>query len=202
MNEWIEQGTQWLIDFTQLEGMSILMITIPLAVVQGIVGIFPFATLVMLNISVLGIAEGLLASWIAGTVAGMVVYLLCKYLFADWFERKWFKKMQKYEKWQKSLDRYGVWVVIFLRTVPIMPNNLISFMSAVSNLKIRSYTWSNMIGNLSSIWMFGILSASIVFPVMDLRKLILSYVVFIILLLIAFIVRHRQINKRERGMMS
>lgn len=202
MNEWIEQGTQWLIDFTQLEGMSILMITIPLAVVQGIVGIFPFATLVMLNISVLGIAEGLLASWIAGTVAGMVVYLLCKYLFADWFERKWFKKMQKYEKWQKSLDRYGVWVVIFLRTVPIMPNNLISFMSAVSNLKIRSYTWSNMIGNLSSIWMFGILSASIVFPGMDLRKLILSYVVFIILLLIAFIVRHRQINKRERGMMS
>ncbi|MNN60137.1 SNARE associated Golgi protein [compost metagenome] len=132
----------------------------------------------------------------------MVVYLLCKYLFADWFERKWFKKMQKYEKWQKSLNRYGVWVVIFLRTVPIMPNNLISFMSAISNLKIRSYTWSNMIGNLSSIWMFGILSASIVFPGMDLRKLILSYIVFIFLLLMAFIVRHRQINKRERGMMS
>ncbi|MNO36255.1 SNARE associated Golgi protein [compost metagenome] len=202
MNEWIEHGAQWLIDLTQLEGMSILLITIPLAVIQGTIGIFPFATLVMLHISVLGIVEGLLASWIAGTVAGMVVYLLCKFLFADWFERKWFKRLQKYERWQKSLDRYGVWVVIFLRTIPIMPNNLISFMSAVSNLKIRSYTWSNMIGNLSSIWMFGILSASIVFPGMDLRKLILAYVVFIVLLLIAFFVRQRKMMNKDRGMMA
>ncbi|SDE62213.1 hypothetical protein SAMN04488542_101180 [Fontibacillus panacisegetis] len=31
LNKWIEQGTQRLIDFTRLEGMSILMITIPFA---------------------------------------------------------------------------------------------------------------------------------------------------------------------------
>lgn len=202
MNEWIEQITQWLIEVTQLQGFSILLITIPLAIIQGTIGIFPFATLVMLHISVLGIGKGLIASWIAGAIAGMVVYLLCKYLFADWFERKWFHKLQKYEKWQKSLDQYGVWAVIFLRTIPIMPNNLISFMSAISNLNIRSYTWSNIVGNLSSIWLFGILSASIVFPGMDLRILILSYVVFIVLLLVAFLIRYRKISKKDRGMLA
>lgn len=200
MNEWIEQFTGWLLEVPQIEGFWILLITIPLALIQGIIGIFPFATIVMLNISVLGVMNGLLASWIAGSVAGMAVYMICKFLFSDWFNRRWLSKLQKYERWQKSLNRYGVWAVIFLRTVPIMPNNLISFMSAVSNLKTISYTWSNIIGNLSSIWLFGILSASIVFPNMDLRLLILSYAIFLLALLAAFFVRQRFMMKKDRGM--
>ncbi|MDN4070505.1 VTT domain-containing protein [Paenibacillus vini] len=200
MNEWIEQFTGWLLEVTQIEGFWILLITIPLALIQGIIGIFPFATIVMVNISVLGVMNGLLASWIAGSVAGMAVYMICKFLFSDWFNRRWLSKLQKYERWQKSLNRYGVWAVIFLRTVPIMPNNLISFMSAVSSLKTISYTWSNMIGNLSSIWLFGILSASIVFPNMDLRLLILSYAIFLLALLAAFFVRQRFMMKKDRDM--
>ena len=200
MNEWIKQLTDWFLETTHLGGYSILLLTIPLAVVQGIFGVFPFATIVMLHISLLGIMNGLLASWIAGTAAGMIVYLMCGYFFADWFNRKWMGKLQKYEKWQKGLDRYVVWAVIFLRTVPIMPNNLISFMSAISNLKMRSYTWSNLVGNLSSIWLFGILSASIVFPGVNLRELIVSYAVFLIVLGIVFVVRNRSISNKKSGM--
>ncbi|WP_410769082.1 TVP38/TMEM64 family protein [Fontibacillus sp. BL9] len=200
MNDWIEQITGWLLEVTQIDGFWILLITLPLALLQGIVGVFPFATLVMLHISVLGVANGLLASWIAGSVAGMAVYLISKFMFSDWFNRKWLSKLQKYERWQKSLDRYGVWAVIFLRTIPIMPNNLISFMSAVSNLKTVSYTWSNIVGNLSSIWLFGILSASIVFPGMDLRLLILSYAGFLLVLLGIFFIRQRMMTKKDRGM--
>lgn len=200
MNELIEHFTGWLLEITGLTGFGILLITLPLALIQGIVGVFPFATLVMLHISVLGVKEGLLASWVAGSFAGMVVYLLCKFLFADRFHRRWLSKLHKYEKWQKSLDRYGVWAIIFLRTIPIMPNNLISFMSAISNIKTRSYTWSNIVGNLSSIWLFGIFSASIVFPGMDLRVLMLSYIVFLIVLLALFFVRQRLLLKKDRGM--
>ncbi|MGG6313841.1 TVP38/TMEM64 family protein [Paenibacillus macerans] len=202
MNEWIKQITDWFLETTQLSGYSILLLTIPLAVVQGIFGFFPFATLVMLHISLLGIMNGLLASWIAGTAAGLIVYLLCRYFFTGWFNRKWMNKLKKYEKWQKGLDRYGVWAVIFLRTVPIMPNNLISFMSAVSDLKPASYVWSNLVGNLSSIWLFGILSAPIVFPGMDLRELIFSYAGFLLVLGIVFFVRNRNMTKKDRGMMT
>jgi len=200
LNGWIEQWTNWLIEATQLGGFSILLITIPLALIQGTIGIFPFATIVLLHISVLGIADGLVASWIAGTSAGMIVYLLCGYLFSDWFNRKWMNKLQKYEKWQRGLERYGVWAVIFLRTLPIMPNNLISFMSAISNMKLSSYTWSNMVGNLSGIWLYGILSASVIFPDTDLRKLIISYVVFLVVLSIIFWIRNRNMIKHDHSM--
>ncbi|MNH45402.1 hypothetical protein D3C79_1078320 [compost metagenome] len=73
-------------------------------------------------------------------------------------------------------------------------------MSAISNLKMRSYTWSNLVGNLSSIWLFGILSASIVFPGVNLRELIVSYAVFLIVLGIVFVVRNRSISNKKSGM--
>lgn len=197
MNEWIGQITDWFLAATSLGGYSVLLLTIPLAVIQGLFGFFPFATLVLLHISLLGIAEGLFASWIAGTSAGLIVYLLCRYWFTDWFNRKWLHKLKKYERWQKGLERYGVWAVIFLRTIPIMPNNIISFMSAISNLKLSSYTWSNMVGNLSSIWLFGLISAPIVFPGVNLSELVLSYVVFLLVLGVAFIIRQRTITNKE-----
>lgn len=202
MSEWIEQITAWLLEATQLSGYGILVITLPLGLAQGIFGVFPFATLVMLHISALGVTQGLFASWIVGTAAGMIVYWLCKSTFTDWISRKWMYKLEKYEKWQRSLERYGVWAVIFLRTIPIMPNNLISFMAAISKLNMRSYAWSNAVGNLSSIWLFGILSASIVFPNMDLRQLIFSYVLFLIVLLTVFFIRQRHMRKSERKGMT
>jgi uncharacterized membrane protein YdjX (TVP38/TMEM64 family) len=202
LNEWVKEITDWFLETTQLGGYSILLLTIPLAVVQGLFGFFPFATIVMLHLSLLGITNGLFASWIAGTAAGMVVYLMCRYFFADWFHRRWLVKLQKYEKWQKGLDRYGVWAVIFLRTIPIMPNNLISFMSAISNLKLHSYVWSNLVGNLSSIWLFGILSASIVFPGVNLQDLIFSYVLFLLVLGVIFVIRNRILSKKKEGMRS
>lgn len=197
MNEWISQIADWFLATTSLGGYSVLLLTIPLAVIQGLFGFFPFATLVLLHISLLGIAEGLLASWIAGSLAGLIVYLLCGYWFTDWFNRKWMHKLKKYEKWQKGLDRYGVWAVIFLRTIPIMPNNIISFMSAISSLKLRSYAWSNMVGNLSSIWLFGLISAPIVFPGVNLSRLVLSYVLFLLTLSVVFILRQRTITNKE-----
>ena len=202
MNEWIEQISEWFLETTQLSGFYILMLTIPLALLQGLIGFFPFATVVMLHISLLGIRNGLLASWIAGTIAGQVVYWLCRYFFTDWVNRKWMHRLKKYEKWQRGLDRYGVWAVIFLRTIPIMPNNLISFMSAISDMMSKSYAWSNLIGNLSGIWLYGILSAPIVFPGMNVRMLIYSYIVFLLILIVVFMIRNSSISKNDRGMMT
>jgi uncharacterized membrane protein YdjX (TVP38/TMEM64 family) len=194
INDWID----WLLKATHLEGLSILLVTIPLAVIQGFLGIFPFATLIMLHISILGLAEGLFASWLAGSVAAIVVYLICRYFFSEWFNRKWLKRMQRYEKWQKYFNMHGVWAIILLRTLPIMPNNLISFMSAVSSIKTSSYIWSSLLGNLSHIWLFGIISSSIVKPSLDIRLLIGSYAVFCVTLIAIFIAQNfKSLTKRE-----
>ncbi|GIP35218.1 TVP38/TMEM64 family protein [Paenibacillus sp. J2TS4] len=201
MQATIEQWIEWLLEVTQLEGYSILLITAPLAVIQGFFGFFPFATLIVLHLTAFGLGQGLLASWMVGTLASVVVFSVCRYFFFDWFNRRWGKKLQKYEKWQYYMDTYGVWVIIFLRTLPIMPNNLISFMSAISPIKLSAYLWSSLIGNLSHIWLVGLIGSSIVMPELDVKKHLLFYAKFCLVLIIIFIARHYKSFRKRRGTM-
>jgi uncharacterized membrane protein YdjX (TVP38/TMEM64 family) len=180
-----------------LEGLMVLLATIPLAVIQGIVTLFPFPTLIFIHIGALDLWGGLVSSWLAGTIAAVAAFWIFRYLFAERLRRKWLKKLEKYAKWQHFFDVYGIWVIILLRTLPIMPNNLVSFMAAVSPIKMRDYVWSSVIGSLSHIWLFGVISSAILLPPdTDQRWLIGSYVLFCTLLLIAFwIVRGNKIRK-------
>ncbi|QGG58889.1 L-seryl-tRNA selenium transferase [Paenibacillus sp. B01] len=195
MNGWIDS----LVAASGLGGPAILLLTIPLAVLQGLFGFFPFATIILIHISILGIAGGLLASWLAGTVAALVVYLLFRYFFYGKVQRRFQARLERYERYQAALDEYGGWMVILLRTIPVMPNNLISFMSAIAPVKLLPYLWSSIIGNLSHIWMFGLISSSLIFPGHDLRLLIAAYLAFLLILSIAFAaVRIRKAFRRRK----
>ena len=88
--------------------------------------------------------------------------------------------------------------MVFLRTIPIMPNNLISFSAAIIKMKPRDYLWSNIVGNLSHIWLFGILSAAVLFPGTDVRILIVGYAVFLLVLLAVFIYRYFTHYRHQR----
>jgi len=196
MTDWLNAWIGGLVEITGLGGWSILAVTIPLAIAQGFLGLYPFSTLILIHVYALGVKEGLLVSWMAGTLSAIIVYLVCKYLFEERFRRRWGHKLERYEKWQIAFDRYGVWAIIFLRTLPIMPNNLISFMSSVSPIRVSAYIWSSVIGNLSHIWLFGILSSTLLFPDMKLWLLIDSYLVFCVVLLAIFAINLRR-NKRR-----
>ena len=128
----------------------------------------------------------------------MAVFSISRSTFADWFERRWLGKLQKYQKWQHSMQLYGGWAMVFLRTIPIMPNNLISFSAAIIKMKPRDYLWSNIVGNLSHIWLFGILSAAVLFPGTDVRILIVGYAVFLLVLLAVFIYRYFTHYRHQR----
>jgi len=182
INGWIDQ----LIEATQLDGYHLLILTIPLALIQGLLGLFPFTTIIMLNISALGIVNGMIVSWLAGTLAAVAVYFFCKSILADWFNRKMQAKLKRYEKWTKYVQDYGLWALIFLRTLPVMPNNVVSFLSAISTIKPGAYLISSIVGNLSHIWLFGIITSSILMPDANVWLLIGSYAVFCVLLLGVF----------------
>jgi len=192
MFSWLNDWIGGLVELTGLTGYSILIVTIPLALIQGFLGIYPFSTLIFIHVYTLGVSGGLLASWLAGTLSAVVVYVVCKYLFEDRFRRRWGHKLEKYEKWQIVFERYGIWAIIFLRTLPVMPNNLISFMSSISPIRLSSYIWSSIIGNLSHIWLFGILSSKILFPDTNFSYLIGSYIAFCIVLIVAFVITLRR----------
>ncbi|CAM3918092.1 VTT domain-containing protein [Cohnella lubricantis] len=192
--QFVNDAIDWLLSVTQLDGFQIILLTLPLAIIQNFLGCFPFATLILLHISALGIVNGLIISWLVSIVASLVVYFCCRYWFAEWFDRKMSRFETKYEKWKKYFQLYGVWTIILMRTLPIMPNNVIAFLSSISSIRPHAYLISSIIGNLSHIWLFGIISSSIVFPDTDIRVLLGAYLVFFALMTVAFFV-YLRMNK-------
>jgi uncharacterized membrane protein YdjX (TVP38/TMEM64 family) len=96
------------------------------------------------------------------------------------------RRIQRYEKWQTFFERYGAWAIVVLRTLPIMPNNLISFMASVSPIKPVPYYISSVVGNLSHIWLFGLLSSSVLMPQTDITMLAYAYIGFSLFLAVLF----------------
>lgn len=195
----INNAIDWLLETTNLQGFYVLLLTVPLAIIQGFFGFFPFSTLIFLQISALGLVNGLVTSWLVGIIASLAVYYACKYLFASWFERKMKAQAGRYAKWQNYFMKYGVWSIIVLRTLPIMPNNVISFMASLSKMSDRSYLVSSLVGVMSHIWLFGIISSSILFPDTDIRLLIGSYVAFCLLMTGIFVVQLLYGRRRAGG---
>jgi len=193
IDEWIEG----VLASTALTGFYVLMITFPLALVQGILGIFPFTLLVVINISSMGLVNGLLASWVSSIIVTTIVFYCCRSFFSNWFNSKIRRKEGRYEKWQKYFELYGVWTLILLRTIPVVPNNVISFMASLSSMKPLPYLISSVVGNLSQIWLYGIISSTLLSPDKDRRLMISLYVAFCLVIVIAFVIS--QLLQRRNG---
>ncbi|MFC3747981.1 TVP38/TMEM64 family protein [Paenibacillus sp. GCM10012306] len=201
MTETINSWIDWLLQTLGLTGPYILLVTIPLTLLQSLFGFFPLAILIVLHVSVFDVIGGMLISWLTCNLGGILVYFLCRRYLFDWFDRKWTKKLKRYDKWQRNLDRYGIWTLVLLRTIPILPNNIINLMSAVSPLSTASFIWGTVLGNLSYIWLFGTLSSTLIVPKEDWGVYLTWYSVFIVILIVVFVRRHwghLQEDKRSR----
>lgn len=197
INSWIDG----LLHTLGLTGPYILLVTIPLALLQSLFGVFPFAILIVLHVSVFDVIGGLLVSWIACNLGGLTVYFLCRKFLYNWFDRKWRAKLRRYDRWQRNIERYGIWTIILLRTIPIIPNNVINLMSAVSPMSRTSFIWGTVLGNLSYIWLFGTLSSTLVVPKEEWAAYLTWYSVFMVILIVIFVRRHwghLQEDKRSR----
>lgn len=81
LEAWVEETIRTLLNGLQLSGYSILLLTVPLSILQGIFSFFPFASLFVLHVTTFGLLEGMLISWLVGSVAAIVCFILCRYFF-------------------------------------------------------------------------------------------------------------------------
>jgi len=173
------------IDINKEYGYLLLLVTIPLSILQGIITFFPIITMITFHILVFGLWEGILYSLIASFLGSILCFLLGRYLFRDWSEKLWEKRQSKYQKWEKYFKQYGMWTIILLRTVPLMPSNMISLMAALSPINFRSYLWSSVYGNLSMVWLYSIFSLSLTLD--EGSPLIIGYIIYLIILFAIFL---------------
>lgn len=201
MTDAISNWIQWLLEALGLSGPEILWATIPLAVFQSLIGFIPFILLIVLHVSVFHVIGGMFATWLIGSLSGLLVFALFRRYLFRWFESRWSSRLKRYDKWQRYLDRYGIWTLVLLRTLPIVPNNIINIMSAVSPVSLSAFIWGTLLGNLSFIWLFGTISSSLIVPRDEWSLYLTGYGCFVLIMVVVFIWRHwnhLREDKRQR----
>jgi uncharacterized membrane protein YdjX (TVP38/TMEM64 family) len=201
MTETINVWIDWLLQTLGLSGPYILFATVPLALLQSLFGFFPLVILIVLHVSVFDVIGGMVISWLACNLGAILVYFLFRRYLFGWFDRKWRSKLKRYDKWQVYMDRYGIWTLVLLRSIPIVPSNIINLMAAVSPIKPAAYIWGTVLGNLSYIWLFGTIGSTLIVPREEWNGFLTWYGVFIVILIAIFVRRHwghLQEDKRKR----
>jgi len=94
---------------------------------------------------VFGLFYGFLFAWLA-TLAGLIVtFISIRYLFKEKFEKK-FGKKEIVEKLNQQIEKRGIFIVIFLRAIYIVPSSILNYSFGFTKIKTITYLLGSAIG--------------------------------------------------------
>lgn len=111
------------------------------------------STLSGLPVLYLTMALGFLLPFLPAMLIGMVVNLLgvmatfymVRFAFSASFQKK-FGSKKLIKRINKRIDKYGLWTVVFSRSIYIIPTNLINFSFPLSRIHTRAYFLGTLLG--------------------------------------------------------
>lgn len=106
----------------------------------------PVAGLLSLLIGALfGFIPGILLTSFASSLGALVSFLIARYLFKSFIERKFSKTLNKINK---GIEENGLFYLFFVRMTPIFPFFLINLVFSVTKIKPVSFYWVSQLGML------------------------------------------------------
>jgi len=121
-------------------------------VLYTLIAIFIPSTPLMAIAGVLfGFKYGLLYTTIGGILSSVLVFFIARKLGKEWaeniLEHRYLKPLEKYNR---RLESGGVWDLIVLRIMPIMPFNALNILMGVSRIKTADYVIGTLLGLVPS----------------------------------------------------
>lgn len=135
------------VQYVQSWGIFAPIISIGLMVFQAIAAPIPAFLVTSTNGLVFGVFWGTIISWTGAMLGALVAFYLAKKLGYEFV-----KKKVKDAQWLNQLDRlkgkYGFWIVLIARLVPVVSFDLISFAAGLAGMRLRNFMISTGIGML------------------------------------------------------
>ncbi|WP_280771902.1 TVP38/TMEM64 family protein [Salipaludibacillus daqingensis] len=192
--EWVmqlrEENLSYFTDelFPEL-GYRILLITIPLMMIQNVITIFPIIILIMVHFISFGMIFGFLFSLIGTSLGALLCFWITRTVSEKTIQKYWKRKEEKLSYILDLLSSYGVFMIVFLRSIPIMPSNLISIAAGVSPINDRAYAWSTLLGNISMVWLLSLLSGPLWINENQYFGYLVGYVIFSLFVLLFYFMK-------------
>ncbi len=93
----------------------------------------------------LNLTPALLICWGLNVLSVMAAFFMVRKAFTSYFREKYGEK-KLIKRINKRIGKYGLWTVVFSRSIYIIPTNLINFSFPLSSISTRSYLLGTTIG--------------------------------------------------------
>lgn len=152
-------------------------------VLEGTFAFLPLVVFVTINILTMGPILGSLISWIATTIGGFFAFYLCRKGFSKIFQ-KFIKSKTKINHFMQKIDKLKFNQLVIIIGIPFAPSFFINVCAGLSNIPLKKYLYSLLIGKIFTIIYLGYIGVNIVEcltnPIIIIKVLLLTIAAYII----------------------
>ncbi len=117
-------------------------------------------------IAAISLASGMIFGKIWGSLyilMGAVLGTSATFFISRTFGRRWVKKMLRgrFRHLDERLGQKGFATVLFLRLVPIIPYEVMNYVSGLSGIRFRDYFWATFLGSIPWVILLAVYGDSI-----------------------------------------
>lgn len=132
-----------------------------LIVLEGILAFLPLFVFITVNMLVIGPVFGGILSWICTTIGGFLTFYLCRKGFHDYFQNK-IQKKSIILKYNNIIDNLSFVKLVLFVAIPFMPSFFINVGAGLSNIPIKKYLYSLMLGKTFIVIFWGYIGCNLI----------------------------------------
>jgi uncharacterized membrane protein YdjX (TVP38/TMEM64 family) len=124
-------------------------------IAQNSFTVVPLLLVITVNITLFGVVNGFLWSWITSLVGGAIVFLCVRYIFQDWLLGRFHSSALA------KVEEKGFIYVLQGRVIPFVPTSLINILAGISSIRFRSFFFATTIGNFFYFFVLTLIPAGL-----------------------------------------
>lgn len=126
-------------------------------VLSGVVFFFSYVLITALSLpgaaimtlvsgAIFGLMWGIILVSFASTIGATLAFLISRYLFQDYIQKRFYKQMQAINE---GIEREGAFYLFTLRLIPVFPFFVINMVIGITSLSVRTFFWVSQLGMLA-----------------------------------------------------
>lgn len=159
--ETLNNLNEMLKNFLDSAGVWAPILSSILIVLEGTFAFLPLVVFVTLNVLTMGPFFGSVISWILTTIGSFIAFYLCRKGLSSFFQKK-LKEKGKLKKFMNLVDNLKFKQIVLIIAIPFAPSFFINVAAGLSNIPVKKYFYSLLIGKVFVIIFLAYIGSNIV----------------------------------------